>query len=156
MKSAVIPVTYSYARVSKTDDVTRNLETQLHILQEHGMRSEHIFADEMTGSSLSQPAWNELMTRVRLNDFVVAWLDRFSRNFDEGVQIQPELTKKNIGIVAIRENINTVDDSAAAKLFRRMMLARGAYQVESTVLGDFVLYWYIVRGDLQTVPEVIP
>ena len=152
MKSAVIPVTYGYARVSKTDDVTRNLETQLHILQEHGMRSEHIFADEMTGSSLFRPAWNELMTRVRLNDFAVAWLDRFSRNFDEGVKIQAELTKKNIGIVAIRENINTADDSAAAKLFRRMMLARGAYQVESTVLGDFVLYWYIVRGRFTNCP----
>ena len=129
----MIPVTYGYARVSKTDDATRNLETQLHILQEFGIRREHIFADEMTGSSMSRPAWIELMTRVRPNDsVVVAWLDRFSRNFDEGVRIQAELTKQNVGIVAIRENINTADDSAAAKLFRRMMLAQGAYQVEST------------------------
>ena len=73
------------------------------------------------------------MTRVRPNDsVVVAWLDRFSRNFDEGVKIQAELTRQNIGIVAIRERIDTADDSAAAKLFRRMMLAQGAYQVEST------------------------
>ncbi len=129
----MIPVTYGYARVSKTDDATRNLETQLHILQEFGIRREHIFADEMTGSSMSRPAWIEVMTRVRPNDsVVVAWLDRFSRNFDEGVRIQAELTKQNVGIVAIRENINTADDSAAAKLFRRMMLAQGAYQVEST------------------------
>ncbi len=129
----IIPVTYGYARVSKTDDATRNLETQLHILQEFGIREEHIFADEMSGSSMSRPAWNELMTRVRPNDtVVVAWLDRFSRNFDEGVRIQADLTKQNVGIVAIRENINTADDSAAAKLFRRMMLAQGAYQVEST------------------------
>ena len=109
------------------------METQLHILQEFGIREEHIFADEMTGSSMSRPAWNELMTQVRPTDIVVvAWLDRFSRNFDEGVRIQAELTKQNVGIVAIRENINTADDSAAAKLFRRMMLAQGAYQVEST------------------------
>ena len=129
----MIPVTYGYARVSKTDDATRNLETQLHILQEFGIREEHIFADEMTGSSMSRPAWNELMTQVRPTDtVVVAWLDRFSRNFDEGVRVQAELTKQNVGIVAIRENINTADDSAAAKLFRRMMLAQGAYQVEST------------------------
>ena len=129
----MIPVTYGYARVSKTDDATRNLETQLHILQEFGIREEHIFSDEMTGSSMSRPAWNELMTRVRPNDTViVAWLDRFSRNFDEGVRVQAELTKQNVGIVAIREGINTADDSAAAKLFRRMMLAQGAYQVEST------------------------
>ena len=129
----MIRVTYGYARVSKTDDATRNLETQLHILQKFGIREEQIFTDDMTGSSMSRPAWNELMTRVRPNDtVVVAWLDRFSRNFDEGVRIQAELTKQNIGIVAIREGINTADDSAAAKLFRRMMLAQGAYQVEST------------------------
>ena len=109
------------------------METQLHILQEFGIREEDIFADEMTGSSMSRPAWNELMTQVRPTDtVVVAWLDRFSRNFDEGVRVQAELTKQNVGIVAIRENINTADDSAAAKLFRRMMLAQGAYQVEST------------------------
>ena len=34
----MIPVTYGYARVSKTDDATWNLETQLHILQEYGIR----------------------------------------------------------------------------------------------------------------------
>ena len=47
------------------------------------------------------------------------------------MRIQTELTKQNVGIVAIRESIKTADDSAAAKLFRRMMLAQGAYQVES-------------------------
>ena len=31
-----------------------------------------------------------------------------------------------------KEGINTADDSAATILFRRMMLAQGAYQVEST------------------------
>ena len=129
----IIPVTYGYARVSKTDDATRNLETQLHILQEFGIREEHIFADEMSGRSMSRPAWNELMTRVRPGDtIVVVWQDRFSRNFDEGVAIQAELTKREIWIVAIRENIDTRDDSAGAKYFRRMMLAQGAYQADST------------------------
>ena len=71
----MISVTFGYARVSKTDDATRNLETQLHILQEFGIREEHIFADEMTGSSMSRPAWNELMTRVRPNDSGALELD---------------------------------------------------------------------------------
>ena len=129
----MIPVTYGYARVSKTDEATQNLETQLHILEQYGIRQEHILSDEMTGSSMSRPAWNELMIRVRSNDtIVVAWLDRFSRNFDEGVRIQAELTKQEIGIISIREDINTADNSAAAKLFRRMMLAQGAYQVDAT------------------------
>ena len=88
----IIPATYGYARVSKTDDATRDLETQLHIFQEFGIREEHILADEMTGSFMSRPAWADLMTKVRPNDTVVAWLDQFCRNFEEGVKIQGELT----------------------------------------------------------------
>ena len=100
----MIPVTYGYARVSKTDDTTRNLETQLHILEQYGIRREHIFTDEMTGSSMSRPAWNELMARVRPNDtIVIAWLDRFSRNFEEGVKIQAELNRQEIGTISVKE-----------------------------------------------------
>ena len=62
---------------------------------------------------------------------MVAFLDRLSRNFEDGVRIQAELTRRNIGIVAIRGNIDTREGSAAAKFFRRSMLAQGAYQVDS-------------------------
>ena len=73
------------------------------------------------------------MARVQPNDTIVlVWLDRFSRNFDEGVRIQADLTSRNIGIVAIKEGIDTTDDGAAAKYFRRMMMANGAYQADST------------------------
>ena len=48
----MIPGTYGYAWVGKTDNTARNLETQLHILQEYGIREEHIFKDVMTGSSI--------------------------------------------------------------------------------------------------------
>ena len=61
----------------------------------------------------------------------MAFLDRFSRNFEEGVRIQADLTRRDIGIVAVRENIDTQEGSAAAKFFRRSMLAQGAYQVDS-------------------------
>ena len=87
----------------------------------------------MTGRLISRPGWDELMARVQPNDtIVVIWLDRFSRNFDEGVRIQADLTKRNIGIVAIKGGIDTTDNSAAAKYFRRMMMANRAYQVDST------------------------
>ena len=60
------------------------------------------------------------MGRVQPGDtIVVAFLDRFSSNFEEGVRIQAELTARDIGIVALRENIDTSDGSAAAKFFRR-------------------------------------
>ena len=72
------------------------------------------------------------MSRVQPGDtIVVAFLDRFSRNFEDGVGIQAELTGRDIGIAAVRERIDTSDDGAAAKYFRRSMLAQGAYQVDS-------------------------
>ena len=128
----MIPVTYGCAGVSKSDDATRNLETQLHVPQDFGVWEDHIFEGAMLGSSISRFAWSDLIARTRPNYTVdVAWLDRFRRNFDEDVRMQAEVTKQNIGIVAIRDGINTADDSAAAKLFRRMILAQGAYQMES-------------------------
>ena len=129
----MIPVTYSYARVSKSDRDDLNLETQLRELASCGIRQELIFSDVMTGWLMSRPGWDDLMDRVQPNDtVVVVWLDRFSRNFDEGVRIQADLTNRNIGIVAIREGMDTTDDSAAAKCFRRMMMTNDAYQADST------------------------
>ena len=126
----MISATYGYARVSKGD---RNLDTQLRELANHGIRQELVFSDVMTGRLMSRPGWDELMARVQPNDtVVVVWRDRFSRNFDEGVRIQADLTNRNIGIVAIREGNDSTDDSATAKYFRRMMMANGAYQADST------------------------
>ena len=72
------------------------------------------------------------MTWVQEGDTIgVAFLYRLSRNFEDGVRIQAEITRRNIGIVAIRKNIDTREGSAAAKFFRRSMLAQGAYQVDS-------------------------
>ena len=133
MTLTLLPVTYGYARVSKSDDEARNLETQLRLLADHGIREDLIFADIATGRTLRRTGWQELMARLRPGDtLAVAFLDRLSRNFEDGVRIQADLTERNIGIVALRENIDTGDGSAAAKFFRRSMLAQGAYQVDST------------------------
>ena len=73
------------------------------------------------------------MEVVRPGDtIVVAFLDRFSRSFEEGVGIQAELINMGVGIVAVREHIDTRDATAAGKYFRRAMLAMGAYQVDAT------------------------
>ena len=129
---STFPVIYGYARVSKADDDSKNLETQLHILGEHGIRDHLVFTDVASGRSLQRPGWQALVKVLQPGDtVVVAFLDRFSRNFEEGVRIQADLTRQDIGIVAIRENIDTREGSAAAKFFRRSMLAQGAYQVDS-------------------------
>ena len=128
----MLSVAYGYARVSKTDDEARNLETQLRILADHGIRGDLIFSDVASGRTMNRTGWLYLMSRVQPGDIiVVAFLDRFSRNFEEGVRIQAELTGRGIGIIAVRENINASAASAAAKFFRRSMLAQVTYQVDS-------------------------
>ena len=127
-----LPVTYGYARVSKADDDSKNLDTQLRILADHGIRDQLVYTDVTSGRSLQRPDWEALMVVLQLGDtVVVAFLDRFSRNFEEGVRTQADLSRRDIGIVAIRENIDTREGSAAAKFFPRSMLAQGAYQVDS-------------------------
>ena len=127
-----LPVTYGYARVSKADDDAKNLETHLRILADHGIRDQLVYTDVASGRSLQRPGWQALMEVMQAGDtVVVAFLDRFSRNFEDGVRIQADLTRRDIGIVAIRENIDTREGSAAAKFFRRSMPAQGAYQVDS-------------------------
>ena len=56
-----VPVTYGCARVSKTDDATRNLETQLHVPQDSGMWEDRIFEGAMVGNSISRFAWSDLI-----------------------------------------------------------------------------------------------
>ena len=54
-EAMMIPVTYGYARVSKSDGDDRNLETQLRELANHGIREELILSDVMTGRLMSRP-----------------------------------------------------------------------------------------------------
>ena len=92
-RMTMIAVTYGYARVSKTDDDSKNLETQLRELTAHGIRRELIFTDTASGRTMDRIGWKVLMARVQPGDtIVVAFLDRFSRNFEEGVAIQADLT----------------------------------------------------------------
>ena len=100
----MIPVTCGYARVSKADDESKNLDTQLMLLADHGVRRDLVNSDVDSGRDLQRNGWQELMARVQVGDtIVVAFPDRLSRNFEDGVRIQAELTRRRIGIVAIRE-----------------------------------------------------
>ena len=65
----MIPVTYGYARVSKSDRDDRNLETQLRELAIHGIREELIFSDVMTGRLMSRPGWDDLVARRGLREY---------------------------------------------------------------------------------------
>ena len=62
---------------------------------------------------MTPPGWRYLLSRVQPGDtqpddtIVVSFLGRFSRHFEEDVQIQAELTARDIGIVALRRTSNT-------------------------------------------------
>ena len=45
----MLPITYGYARVSRADDSSKNLDTQLRLLAGHGIRKDPIFADVASG-----------------------------------------------------------------------------------------------------------
>ena len=108
------------------------LDTQLMLLAEHGICGDLVHSGVASGRNLQRPGWQEMMDWVQEGaPSSPLSLDRLSRNFDDGVRIQAELTRRNIGIVAIRENIDTREGSAAAKFFRRSMLAQEACQVDS-------------------------
>ena len=52
----IIPVTYGYPRVRKTDDVTRIVETHLQIMQEFRAGEYCVLWDEMGSSCPSRPS----------------------------------------------------------------------------------------------------
>ena len=51
---AMLPVTYGYARVSKSDDDAKNLETQVEILADHGIRENLILSDVASGRTMNR------------------------------------------------------------------------------------------------------
>ncbi len=56
---------------------------------EHGIRDDLVYSDVASGRNLQCPGWQELMTRVQEGDtIVVAFLDRLSRSFEDGVRIR--------------------------------------------------------------------
>ena len=48
----LIAVTYGYARVSKADDESKNLDPQLMLLAEHGIRPDLVYSDVASGRNL--------------------------------------------------------------------------------------------------------
>ena len=52
-------------RVNKSDDNSKNLETQLRGLESYGIRMEHIFTGEASVRSMDRTCWRDLMSRVQ-------------------------------------------------------------------------------------------
>ena len=134
----MLAFTCGYARVSKADDESKNLATRLLTQANHGIRPDLVYSDVASGRNLQRSSWQQLMARVQEGDtIVVAFLDRLSRNFVDGVRIWADLTRRKVGVVAIRGDIDIREGSAVAKFFRRSMLAQDASRVDSASERDF-------------------
>ena len=133
MICTIIPVTYGYAPITKSDHDEKNLETHPYALERHGVRKDLIFVDDITGTTFKRPGWEQLMERVQPGGtIVVCNLARFSRNFEEGVANEADLTRRKIWIISLQEGINTADVCAGAKHYRRSILAHDAFLADST------------------------
>ncbi|HHH30579.1 MAG TPA: recombinase family protein [Polyangiaceae bacterium] len=104
-----------YARVSTAG---QNLDGQTDALEAAGCAK--VFTDTITGTSKTRPGWDALMAYARPGDtLVIAELSRMSRSLLHLLQVVQELEARDIGIVSLRENIDT--SSATGRLFLSIM-----------------------------------
>lgn len=104
-----------YARVSSKD---QNLDGQLDMLTAAGCQK--IFSDKTSGVSESRPDWDRLFEYVRPGDSVVVTeLSRMTRSLTHLLSLIEEFKKREIGLVSLRENIDT--SSATGRAFIGMM-----------------------------------
>jgi len=104
-----------YARVSTAG---QNLDGQTDALQGAGCAK--VFTDTITGTSKTRPGWDALLAYARPGDtLVIAELSRMSRSLLHLLQVVQELEERDIGIVSLRESIDTT--SATGRLFLSIM-----------------------------------
>lgn len=99
-----------YGRVSSSG---QNLDSQIDALTAAGCV--RIFADKVTGTQQSRPEWDKMMDFLRPGDvIVVTELSRMSRSLMHLLQLAQEFIKKEIGLISLREHIDTSTASGRA------------------------------------------
>lgn len=104
-----------YARVSTAG---QNLDGQLDALRDAGCT--RVFEDTISGTSKERPGWDALLEYARAGDtLVIAELSRMSRSLLHLLQVVADLEEREVGIVSLRENIDTT--TATGRLFLSIM-----------------------------------
>ena len=104
-----------YARVSTA---SQNLDSQLDMLGRAGCAK--TFTDTSTGTTRTRPGWDALMEYVRPGDtLVITELSRMSRSLLHLLQVVDQLAERQVGIVSLRESIDTT--TATGRLFLSIM-----------------------------------
>ena len=111
-----------YIRVSSFD---QNPERQL-----EGIELHKNFIDYASGKNANRPALEELLNYIREDDIVIVHsMDRLARNLDDLRKIVSNLTKQNIQVHFIKENLQfTGNDSPMSKLMLSVMGAFAEFE----------------------------
>ena len=123
---------FGYARVSTAE---QNLDRQIDILREYGVKTEDIFADKMSGGTASRPALEELQKVLRPGDTVVTEsLSRLSRSSQDLLAILNDWQQRGITYISIKEQLDF--SSTTGKLVLTVLAALS--QFERDVIRDRV------------------
>ena len=115
---------FGYARCSQPENDGANLETQVGLLRQHGIHPSVIYAEIASGGTFERPQWKALTQALEPDDvIVVTHLDRLSRNVVQGLETIRELSRRQIGIHALSDGINTSRLEPAGEMHLTIMLA---------------------------------
>ena len=125
------PAVFGYVRVAQAEGES-GLATQRRTLHDAGLRDDRIFTDVASGRNMRRPSWNTLREMLRPGDVVVVpRIDRLARNLSEGLRTVQELHDQGIHIRAVRENLDTADDSPTLHLMLHMLLSLAEWERDS-------------------------
>lgn len=94
-----------YARVSTEE---QNEARQLHSFEGYTEKIKKIFIDKMSGKDTNRPQLQAMLDYVREGDVVVVSdFSRLARSTRDMLQIVQELTDKGVGLISLKENIDT-------------------------------------------------
>ena len=94
-----------YIRVSKHE---QNKGLQLDALLQAGCSKEHIYTDEITGSTFERKGLDEALKFVRPGDVFTVWkLDRLGRSLRDLIDTFDFLKKKGVEFVSLMDKIDT-------------------------------------------------
>ena len=104
-----------YARVSTAG---QHLDAQMDALR--GFGCQKVFSDKVSGIKEDRPGWGQLMDYVRPGDvLVITELSRMTRSLKHLLQVVDGLEARGVGIVSLRENIDT--STATGRCFLSIM-----------------------------------
>jgi DNA invertase Pin-like site-specific DNA recombinase len=115
-----------YARVSTTD---QNLDLQIDALTKAGC--ERIFADKLSGKTVSRPELDKMLEQLRAKDKVVVYkLDRLGRSLKHLISQVEDFKNKGIEFESLQEKIDT--ESSYGNLVFHMFGAFAQFEREMT------------------------